>query len=133
MKTKLALLILLGASLACGAQAADQKPTGQTHLGASVGNSVQSSTHASASVGHAIAASGQVTSAASAIPLAIGGVVSGTAGAVSGQAAHNSARAANAPVGAPLDITDETITVMPPNEALKNKDQVQPKESDKPI
>lgn len=127
MKTMHTLFILLSACIAADAQAADQ-----THLGASVGNSVQSSAHASASVGHSIAASGQVTSAASAIPLAIGGVVSGTAGAVSGQAAKNSARAANAPIGTPLDITDETITVMPPNEALKNKDQAQPKASGKP-
>ncbi|MDD5612799.1 MAG: hypothetical protein PHF75_07140 [Gallionella sp.] len=133
MKTKLALFILLATGCTCSALAADPTQPGQTHLGASVGNSAQSSGHASASVGHSIAASGQVTSAASAIPLAIGGVVSGTAGAVSGQAAHNSAQAATAPIGTPLNITDETITVMPPNEALKNKDQVQPKDSDKHI
>lgn len=125
MKTNHALFILLAACLATSAHAADQ-----THLGASIGNSVQSGSHASASVGHSIAASGQVTSAASAIPLAIGGVVSGTAGAISGQAAHNSARAATAPIGTPLDITDETITIMPPNEALKKE---APTKSDKAI
>lgn len=97
--------------------------TEPTHSGQASANAAQSGSHASASIGHSIAASGQVTSAASAIPLAIGGVVSGAAGAVSGQAAHNSARAATAPIGIPLDITDETITVMPPNEALKKEAQ----------
>jgi hypothetical protein len=102
----------------------------QTHSGQASANAVQSGSHASASAGHSIAASGQVTSAASAIPLAIGGLVSGTAGAVSSQAARDSARAATAPIGKPLEITDETITVMPPDEALKKP--AQPK-SDKAI
>ncbi|MDD4928505.1 MAG: hypothetical protein PHP85_04430 [Gallionella sp.] len=88
-----------------------------THSGQASENALQSGSHASASAAHSIAASGQVTSAASAIPLSIGGVVSGTAGAVSGQAAHVSAHSATGPT--PLDITDETITVMPPDEALK--------------
>ena len=104
----------------------------QTHSGQAVTNAVQSGSHASASAGHSIAASGQVTSGVSAIPLAIGGVVSGTAGALSAQAAHGSAKAATAPIGTPLDITDETITVMPPDEALKN-DKPAPAKSDKGI
>lgn len=111
MKSKKWLLItLLAASPAVFA--ADQ-----THSGQASANAVQSGSHASASAGHSIAASGQVTSGISAIPLAIGGIVSGTAGAVSSQAARGSARAAA--IGTPLEITDETITVMPPNEALK--------------
>ena len=124
MKTSNLLLItLLGVSPA--AIAADHTLSGQA-----VGNSAQASAHASASAGHAIAASGQATLGVSAIPLAIGGVVSGTAGAVSSQAAQSSARAATAPIGTPLDITDETITVMPPNEALKEK---KPQPADKGI
>lgn len=104
----------------------------QTHSGQASANAVQSGSHASASAGHSIAASGQVTSGISAIPLAIGGIVSGTAGAVSSQAARGSATAATSPIGKPLDITDETITVMPPNEALKKPAQPQEK-SDKSI
>ncbi len=92
----------------------------QTHSGQAINNAVQSGSHASASAGHSIAASGQVTSGISAIPLAIGGVVSGAAGAISSQAAHGLSQAATAPIGTPLDITNETITVMPPDEALKN-------------
>lgn len=114
MKAPITAPLLLVLALMPAAYAQDQ-----THAGQAVLNSGQSSAHASASAGHSIAASGQVTSAVSAIPLAIGGLVSGTAGAVSSQAARGSTRAATAPIGTPLDITDETITVMPPNEALK--------------
>jgi len=116
MKSSHRVFIVLTALLASSAFAANQ-----THSGQASANAAQSGSHASASAGHSIAASGQVTSAASAIPLAIGGVVSGAAGAVSGQAARSSAQAATAPIGTPLDITDETITVMPPNEALKKE------------
>jgi len=127
MKFQQRLFIILATLLASSAFAA-----GPTHSGQASGNAAQSGSHASASAGHSIAASGQVTSAASAIPLAIGGVVSGAAGAVSGQAAHNSAQAATAPIGTPLDITDETITIMPPNEALK-KDAPTAEKTDKAI
>lgn len=127
MKSQQRLFIILATLLASSAFAA-----GPTHSGQASGNAAQSGSHASASAAHSIAASGQVTSAASAIPLAIGGVVSGAAGAVSGQAARSSAQAATAPIGTPLDITNETLTVMPPDEALKHKYEVQHK-SDKAI
>ncbi|HXU93034.1 MAG TPA: hypothetical protein VFP33_05200 [Gallionella sp.] len=78
-------------------------------------NASGASLHASASAIHAIAASGQATFALSAVPLAIGGSV----GAVSGQLAKDSMSAANAPIGTPLKITDEVLTITPPNEALK--------------
>lgn len=99
-----------------------------THSGQAVANFAQAGSHASASAGHSIAASGQVTSAASAIPLSIGGAVLSAGGAVSIGVAQDSARAATSPIGTPLKITDETITVMPPNEALKVK-----KEPPKPV
>lgn len=92
-----------------------------THAGRAVNEAVQASGHASASAAHSIAASGQVTSAVSAVPLSIGGVALGVAGAVSAGAARDSMRAATAPIGTPLVITDETVTVVPPNEALKAK------------
>ncbi len=95
------------------------------------GNAAQSGSHGSASVGHSIAASGQVTSAASAIPLSVGGAALSVGGAVSVGAANDSARAAASPVGKPLVITDEVITVMPPNEALKKKDTAHEKKTDK--
>jgi hypothetical protein len=90
-----------------------------THAGQAVRESVQASGHASASAAHSIVASGQATSAAAAVPLSIGGAVLGSAGAVSADAARGLSKAANAPIGTPLDITEESITTMPPNEALK--------------
>lgn len=101
-----------------------------THAGRAATYSGQSSAAASGSAAHSIAASGQVTSAASAMPLSLGGAVLGSAGAVSAQAAHESMKAATAPIGTPLEITDEAITIMPPNEALKNRNE---KKSDKDI
>lgn len=80
-------------------------------------HSGQSAAHSGASV----AASGKATSAASAIPLSVGGAALSVGGAVSMGAADASARAAVTPIGKPLEITDETITVTPPNEALKPK------------
>jgi cytoskeletal protein RodZ len=92
----------------------------------SVGNSAQAAKHGSASVansamsvGHAAVASGQATSAASAVPLSIGAAV----GAASGQAAHQSMRAAVGQIGKPLPITDETVTIISPDEALKAKQE----------
>ncbi len=97
-----------------------------THAGQAAGNAAQASGHASASAAHSIAASGQVTSAASAAPLSIGGAALVSGGAVSMGAAHGSAHAATSKPGAPLEITDEAITVMPPNEALKKSKEAKP-------
>lgn len=94
-----------------------------THSGAAINESGLASAHASGSAAHAIAASGQVTSAASAMPLAISGAVLGSAGAVSRGSAQDSMKAATAPIGKPLEITDETITSMPPDQSLKTKDK----------
>lgn len=110
----LALALMLGFS--------SQSYAGEdTHAGQAVGNAAQASGHASASAAHSIAASGQVTSAAAAVPLSAGGAVLGSAGAASTGAAHGSINAATAPIGKPLEITNEAITTTPPNEALKNK------------
>ena len=101
------------------------KPVGQT-----VQESAQVSGNASSSAAHSIVASGQVTSAASAVPLSVGGAVLGSAGAVSAGAAHDSMKAATAPIGTPLEVTNESITTMPPNEALKiNNDKKSDKEN----
>jgi hypothetical protein len=113
---RIALAVVVTAAMANTAYADDE-----THAGRAVSEAVESSGHASASAAHSIAASGQLTSAASAIPLSVGGAVLGSVGAVSAAAARDSMRAATAPIGTPLEITDEVITVVPPNEALKAK------------
>jgi hypothetical protein len=109
--------IFLAAAIAggvAGAASADD-----TLSGAAVRDSVQASGHASASAAHAIAASGRATLGLSAVPLSVGASVATTAGAISGEAAAESMRAATAPIGTPLVITDEVITVTPPDRALR--------------
>jgi hypothetical protein len=98
----------------------------ETHPGRAARESMQASGHASASAGHSIAASGQVTSAALAVPLSVGGAVLGSAGAVSTNAASDLMKTATAPIGTPLKITNEAITSIPPNEALKAKNKAMP-------
>lgn len=101
-----------------------------THSGQAIQESAQASGNASGSAAHSIIASGQMTSAASAVPLSVGGAVLSSAGAVSAGVANDSMKAATAPIGTPLEVTDESITTMPPNEALKTEND---KKSDKKI
>jgi hypothetical protein len=92
-----------------------------THAGQAVENGVAASGHTSASAAHSIAASGQLTSGALAVPFLASGAVMGSAGAGSAAVGRDALRAATAPIGTPLPITDETITVISPAEALKAK------------
>lgn len=88
---------------------------GDTHSGHAVKEAGKAGSHASASAAHSIAASGQVTSAASAAPL----IVSGAAGAVSAEIGKGLMDSATAPIGTPLEITDEAIMAGPsPDQAL---------------
>jgi hypothetical protein len=98
---------------------------GGTHSGQAVQEGVKASGHASKSAAHAIVGTGQVVSGAVAVPLAIGG----SAGAVSAQSAKGLMDAATAPVGTPLEITDESVTAgPPPSEALDPKNNIGDKE-----
>ncbi len=91
---------------------------GETHSGRAVMEAGKAGSHASASAGHAIAGSAQVTSAVSAAPLFVIGAV----GAVSTEIAIELMEVATAPIGAPLEITDECVTAGPaPDNALKEK------------
>ena len=94
--------------------------------GGTLRESAQASGHASANAGHSIAASGRTTLGLSALPLGIGSAVLGSAGSASAAAARDSMRAANAPIGTPLEITEETITIIPPDIKLKPRAPVQP-------
>lgn len=88
---------------------------GKTHSGQAVAEAGKASSHAVGSVAHGTIASGQAASAAAAVPLA----VAGAAGAVSAKISKDLMDAAKAPVGAPLEISDESVTAgPPPNEAL---------------
>ncbi len=110
-------VVFLLSSLAHAADSAS------THASQAVTDSAAASGHASSSMAHGVVASGQVTSAIASVPLLSGAVVSGTVGAVSAGVGRDSLRASAIPVGTPLEVTNEVITVMPPNEALKIKDK----------
>lgn len=113
------LKTLLAVAATAGFLATAQADDGLS--GGAIQESAQASGHASASAAHGIAASGRTVLGVSAVPLSVGGAVLGSAGAVSAAAARDSMRAANAPIGTPLEITDEAITVIPPDVALKTR------------
>lgn len=97
-----------------------------THAGRAANLSGRASAAAVGSAAHSIAASGQVTSAAIAVPLAVGGSALTSAGKASTAGANASMNAANAPIGTPLPITDEAVTGISPDQALKtNKPEEQ--------
>lgn len=91
-----------------------------THSGQAAKHAANSGSHASGSAAHAIMSSGQVASAAAAIPLS----VIGSASKVSEQISKELMDAATAPIGTPLEITEESIVAgPPPNEAIKANKQ----------
>ena len=105
----------------CVASALVQAQTAADNAAQAVDNGVKGSGHASASAAHSIAASGQLTSGMLAVPLLASGAVAGSAGGASANAGAASLSAANMPIGTPLVVSDEAITVMPPNQALRSK------------
>lgn len=84
-------------------------------------NASAASTHASKAVALGITASGQATLGVMAVPMLSAGVVSGGVGGASSAAGKSSAAAAGLVTTGPLPITDETITVTSPTEALKQR------------
>ena len=90
-------------------------------------NASAASTHASKAVALGIAASGQVTLGVMAVPVLSAGVVSGGVGGASSAAGKSSAAAAGLVTIGPLPITDETITITSPTEALKQRTSTTPR------
>lgn len=84
-------------------------------------NASTASTHASKAVSLGIAASGQAALGVVAVPMLSAGVVSGGAAGASMAGGNSSAAAAGFSPTGPLPITDETITVTSPTEALKQR------------
>lgn len=90
---------------------------GTTHSGQASQNAVQASGAASNSAAHSVAASTQVASAVIAVPL----VVVGSVGSASAQIGEDLWKAATTP-GAPLEISDETVTAGPsPDKAVQTQ------------
>ena len=82
---------------------------GDTYSGQAVKHSGQASAHGSAALGTGLVGAAQLTSGAVAVPL----YVVGSVGTASTYIADELMDAATTPVGEPLAITDETITVGP--------------------
>jgi hypothetical protein len=97
----------------------------KVHATDSAQNASAASTHASKAVALGVAASGQVTLGIMAVPMLSGGVVSGGVGGASTAAGKSSA--AGMTTSGPLPITDETITVTSPTEALKQRTSATPR------
>jgi hypothetical protein len=96
----------------------------KSHADKAVDHGAQASSNASASAAHALIASGQVTSAIASAPLALSGTVLGASAQASTGLAQAPAMAATTPIGTPLPIAEESVSIMPPDAALKTNTQV---------
>lgn len=107
-KTLISILALLGAL-------ATQPALAQ----GSAAHSAQALDHSGQAVGHLAVGTLKATASVAAVPLAASGAV----GQASGRAAAGLAELADAPIGEPLPITDDTLTAGPsPAEALRNRE-----------
>ncbi len=98
------------------------------YAGDSAQNASGASTHASKAVVLGVAASGQAALGVAAVPMLSVGAVGSAAAAGSTAAGKGSASAASGlPSHEPLPVTDETITVTPPSEALKLRTSTTPR------
>jgi len=94
-------------SMFFGQQAMAQGST--QHSGQAVG-------HSALAIGHGAVGSAKLTSAAVAVPLLAVGAV----GAASTEMGKGLMKAANKPIGEPLEVSDETLTVGPsPDRAIR--------------
>lgn len=83
--------------------------------------------HASAAVTMGAVAVGQATIGVLAVPMLAIGSVGSAAGASSTRVGQASAAAAGLPANGPLPLTDKTITVTSPSEALKSNNITTPR------
>ena len=79
----------------------------------------QASSNAAASAGHSLVATGQLASGVVATPLLASGAIAVGVGSAAVQAGGSLMNAANHPIGAPLPVTEETVSIIPPNKALQ--------------
>lgn len=100
MKKKMVIVSAMLVSLFFSQQAMAQGSA--QHSGQAVG-------HSALAAGHSAVGTAKLTSAAVAIPL----VAVGAVGAVSAEMGKGLMKAANKPIGEPLEISDETLTVGP--------------------
>lgn len=79
----------------------------------------RASGNAAASAGHSLTATGQLASGVIATPLLASGAVAVGVGSAAVQAGGSLMNAATSPIGTPLPVTDETVSIIPPNKALQ--------------
>jgi hypothetical protein len=79
----------------------------------------QASSNAAASAGHSLVATGQLASGVVATPLLASGAIAVGVGRAAIQAGGSLMSAATSPIGTPLPVTDESISIIPPNRALQ--------------
>lgn len=77
------------------------------------------SSNAAASAGHSLVATGQLASGVVATPLLASGAIAAGVGNAAVQAGGSLMSAATSPIGTPLPVTDETISIIAPNKALQ--------------
>ncbi len=79
----------------------------------------RASGNAAASAGHSLLATGQLASGVVATPLLASGAVAVGVGSAAAQAGGSLMNAVTSPIGTPLPVTDETVSILPPNKALQ--------------
>ena len=89
------------------------------HAEKAVRTAGRASGNASASAGHSLAATGQLASGVVATPIMASGAVATGAGSAAMQAGGALMDSARRPIGTPLPVTDETISILSPNQALQ--------------
>ena len=75
--------------------------------------------NAAASAGHSLVATGQLASGVVATPLLASGAIAVGVGSAAVQAGGSLMNAATHPIGTPLPVTEETVSIIPPNKALQ--------------
>lgn len=79
----------------------------------------RASGNVAASAGHSLVATGQLASGVVATPLLASGAIAVGVGSAAVQAGGSLMNAATSTIGTPLPVTDETVSIIPPNKALQ--------------
>ena len=79
----------------------------------------QASSNVAASAGRSLLATGQLASGVVATPLLASGTIAVGVGSAAVQAGGSLMNAATSPIGTPLPVTEETVSIIPPNKALQ--------------
>jgi hypothetical protein len=108
--------VLIGILSLC-ATSAMANPAEQLQKAVKTGG--QASGNAAASAGHSLVATGQLASGVVATPLLTSGAISVGVGSAALQAGGSLMNAATHPIGSPLPVTEETVSIIPPNKALQ--------------